>query len=46
MATLTEALALGWQSYQAGNHDQAEEIYRQILRVNGSRIGFGASWGP
>src|SRR6266404_4629426 len=34
MATLTEALALALQYHQAGNLQQAEYLYRQILQTD------------
>jgi tetratricopeptide (TPR) repeat protein len=34
MATLSEALAMAAQHYRAGNHAEAERIYRKILEVD------------
>jgi predicted O-linked N-acetylglucosamine transferase (SPINDLY family) len=34
MATLAEALLFGWQTEQAGDLNQAERVYREVLRVD------------
>lgn len=33
MATVAEALALAWQQQRAGNWQQAEQVYRQVLQA-------------
>ena len=36
MATIPEALEIGWQHHQAGDLQQGEQIYCQILQVDPS----------